>query len=250
MINDSAIMKEKLLSVLEIDSEAVKGMSEARMLSFIQALNITSAAFPFQKDELMHSFSEKDYTTLFQWLEVIRSSLSQMNAVSLAKECEKFISINNDLDNIKPSRVKVFVDYFMPTLDIFNTDVHKVLEDLEVEEVTPQIEVSPVHVRDKILTLSELNSDVISQMSEEELCDYLKVLRRFHNDFKTQENGLRNAIKTKHYAHVLQWLNAIEKTLTNLYATDLAAECNKQISISKDYNNIIQEKLEVSINYI
>jgi len=250
VIKDSAIIKEKLLGVSEIDSEVVKSMSEAQMLSFIQALNVTAAAFPLQKDELMHSFAEKDYTTLFQWLEVIRSSLSQMNAVSLAKECEKFININNDLDNIKPSRVRVFVDYFMPTLDIFITDIHKVLEDLEVEEVTPQAELTPVHVRDKILTLSELDSTVISQLSEEELCDYLKVLREFYDEFKTQENGLRNAMKTKHYAHVLQWLNAVEKTLKKLYAADLAAECNKQINISKDYNNIRHEKLEVSINYL
>jgi len=251
VINDSAVAKEKLLSISEIDSETIKGMTDTQMFSFIQALNVTAAAFPLQKDELMHAFSETDYSTVFQWLEVIRSSLSQMHADHLATECEKFLKVNHDLSNIKPSRIKVFVDYFMPTLDIFITDVHQVLEDLEVEEVeAPNIDTSPVNVRDKILTLNDLDTDEISQMSDEELNDFLKILNNFHAVFNAQDNGLRNAMKIKHYAIVLQWLNAVEETLIKLHATDLVKDCQKQINISKDFNNIRHEKLEVSINYI
>jgi len=250
VINDSAFAKEKLLSLSEIDSEAIKDMTDNQLFSFIQALNVTAAAFPLQEEELKHAFSNTDYVTVFQWLEVIRSSLSQMHADHLAKECEKFIKVNHDLENIKPSRVKVFIDYFMPTLDLFVTDVHKVLEDLEVDEVEPQLEATPVHVRDKILTLSELDSDIISEMSEEELSKYVKTLHDFQTEFKTQENGLKNALKIKHYAIVLQWLNAFEETLVKLHATDLANDCRKQINANKDFNNIRHEKLEVSINYL
>jgi len=251
VINDSAIAKEKLLSISEIDSETIKEMSDTQMFSFIQALNVTATAFPLQKDELMHAFTETDYVTVFQWLEVIRSSLSQMHADHLAKECEKFINVNHDLSNIKPSRIKVFVDYFMPTLDLFITDVHHVLEDLEVEEIEPQkIEITPTNVREKILTLSDLDTDAISQMEDEELNAYLKILHGFHDEFKTQEAGLRNSLKIKHYAIVLQCLNAVEETLIKLRATDLASDCRKQINISKDFNNIRHEKLEVSINYL
>jgi len=251
VINDSAIAIEKLLTLTEIESASLKGMTESQLFSFIQALNVTSAAFPLQKEELMHAFSEKDYATVFQWLEVIRSSLSQMHAEHLAKECEKFIKVNHDLSNIKPSRVKVFVDYFMPMLDIFIVDVHKVLEELEVEEAEPQhLESIPVHVKDKILTVSDLDSNAITQMSEEELSDYVKVLHNFQSGFASQETGLRNALKIKHYAIVLQFLNAIEETLINLHATELAKDCRKQIDSNKDFNNIRHEKLEVSINYL
>ena len=255
MISDSVVAKEKLSGLTEIDSAAISNMTDNQLFSYVQALNVTTAAFPLQKDELVHAFNEKDYATVFQWLQVIGSSLSQMHADKLAKECEKHVDLNKDLENVRHVRVKVFLDYFIPTLDLFVTDVHQVLEDLDalddIDKLEQHIEdFSPENVKEKILTVSDLDSDRIKKMSDDELSDYLKHLNSFESDSKSQETGLRGAIKIKHYVFVFQWLAAIEETLTKLHAVQLANDCKNQISANKDFNNIRHEKLDVFVNYL
>ena len=251
MINDSAIAKEKLLSLTDIDAETIRSMSDSQLFSYIQALNVTAAAYPLQKEELVYAFSEKDYATVFQWLSLITSSLSQMHADGFVKECEKYVNFNQDISNVKHARIKVFLDYFLPNLDLFFNDVHNVLEDLEVEEAEPQIEtVNPAKVREMLRSISELNREMISAMDDEQLAEYLIIINNFHTEFSAQENGLKSSIKIKHYVFVLQWLTAIEETLVKIHATDLAKDCRNQIEINKDFNNIRHEKLEVFINYL
>lgn len=251
MINDSSIAKEKLSSLTEIDSEAINSMTDSQLFSYIQALNVTAAAFPLQKEELVHAFSENDYATVFQWLQVISSSLSQMHADHLAKECEKFLKVNNDLSNVKVPRLRVFIDYFVPTLDLFVKDVHDVLEELEVEEAAPpSIEKGRPKLRDLLLTIHDLDAEHIKQMHEDDEDDYVRAVAAFPAEFQAQENGLKSSIKIKHYTFVMQWLNAVKESLTKIHATELAADCTKQIAANKDFNNIRHEKLEVFINYL
>jgi len=176
-----------------------------------------------------------------------------MHADELVKECEKHIDLNQDLNAVRHDKVKVFLDYFIPTLDLFIADVYQVLDDLEAlecEEVEKQRELDPEQIKEKLLTISELNSELITNMSDSHLSDYIQFLNSFHADFQAQENGLRGSIKIKHYVFVLQWLNTIQETLIKLRATDLAKDCMSQININKDFNNIRHEKLEVFINYL
>jgi len=254
VINDYAVAKEKLSEISELNSEAIKKMADNQILSYVQALNVTAAAFPLQKDELVQAFNDKDYATVFQWLQLISSSLSQMHADKLAGECEKHININNDIENVRPVRVKVFLDYFVPTLDLFVSDIHKVLEDLDaledVDVVVQKEDIGPESVRKKLRTISDIDPNSISQMDDDELSDYVKFLNGIEAEFKTQESGLRSAIKIKHYVFVIQWLTGIEEILTKLNATQLATDCKNQIATSKDFNNIRHEKLEVFINYL
>jgi len=253
VISDSVVAKEKLIGLSDIDAEAIKNMTDKQLLSYVQALNVTVASYPLQKEELVHAFLEMDYATVFQWLHLISSSLSQMHADELAQECEKHIAQNQDLNAVRHDRVKVFIDYFIPTLDLFIADVYQVLDDLEALECGEEEkkrELDPEQIKEKLLTIDELNSEVISKMSDSELANYIKILNSFHADFQAQENGLRGSIKIKHYVFVLQWLNTIEETLIKLRATDLARDCLTQININKDFNNIRHEKLEVFINYL
>jgi len=253
VINNVAVAKEKLLTLTEIDAEAIKKMTKTQLFSYVQALDVTVAAYPLQKEELLHALVEMDHATLFQWLQLISSSLSQMHADKLAQECEKHINSNLDLDNVRHERVKVFIDYFMPTLDLFFADVYHVLEDLEAieaEKDEKQLEADPKRIITKLLSINELDSDIIAKMSDEELSGYLETLNAFHTEFQAQENGLRGSIKIKHYVFVIQWLTAIEETLIKLHATELANDCRNQISTNKDFNNIRHEKLEVYINFL
>jgi len=252
VVNDGAIVKEKLLSLSEINAKAIEDMTQTQLVSYMQVLNVTAAAFPLQREELMHAFSEMDYAVVFQWLEIICSSLSQMHADELAKECEKQINVNKDLNNIRHARVKVFVEYFVPTLDLFFADIYRVLEDLEVVETESLnvIEKEPEKIKEKLLTISEFDREIIKKMSDEDLSGYLGILNDFCAGFQAQENGLRGSIKIKHYVFVLQWLTVIEESLTKINASELADDCRSHIAINKDFNNIHHEKLEVFINYL
>jgi len=253
MINDSALAKQKILSLTDIDAEAVKHMNDKQLLGYVQALNVTVASFPLQKEELVHAFLEMDYATVFQWLQLINSSLSQMHADDLMRECEKHINQNQDLSAVRHERVKVFLDYFLPTLDMFFTDVYKVLEDieaLEVEQVEQQQEAGLEKLKENLMNLNDLDSEELAKMSEDEFYEYIQILNDFHTEFKAQENGLRSSIKIKHYVFVFQWLTTIEETLIRIHATDLANDCRLQININKDFNNIRHEKLEVFVNYL
>jgi len=254
VISDYALAKEKLSGLSEINSESIVEMTDSQLLGYVQALNVTTATFPFQKDELVQAFNDKDYVTLFQWLQVMSSSLSQMHADKLAGECEKHININKDMENVRHVRVKVFLDYFVPSLDLFVSDVHQVLEDLDaLEDVDVNVQkddVTPDGVRKKILTIGDLDSKAISQMDDDDLCNYLRVLNSFEAELKTQETGLRGAIKIKHYVFVFQWLTALEESLSKLHATQFATDCKNQIEANKDFNNIRHEKLEVFVNYL
>jgi len=253
VINDSAVAKKKLMSLSDVDADLIKGMTDTQLLSYVQVLNVIVTSYPLQKEELLHAFSEMDYASVFQWLQIINSSLSQMHADELFRECEKHINQNQDLNAVRHERVKVFLDYFIPTLDLFVADVYKVLEDieaLEVEETEQEQEADPDAIKEKLYTISELDSDIIAKMSDDDLSEYIKVLNGFHIEFQAQENGLRGSIKIKHYVFVLQWLTAIEETLIKMHATELATDCRNQITINKDFNNIRHEKLEVFINYL
>ena len=249
MINDYAVAKEKLLSLEDIDTAAIHGMSNKQLLSFAQSLSITAATFPFQKEELEYAFNEGNLEMVFQLFMIMSSSLMQVHADALARECDEFISSNNDLSTVRNEKVKAFTDYFLPMLTIFYDDVHKVLCELEVDEDEEQKEVKPVSFKDKLLTLGELDSENIKGMSDAQLCTYIQALNTFVAEFEAQEKGLRSSINIKHYVFVLQWLGAIEQVLTKIHALNLASNCQKQININKDFNNIKHERLVVFINY-
>ncbi|MCL2628682.1 MAG: response regulator [Oscillospiraceae bacterium] len=255
MINDYAVAKEKLLSLTDIDAEAVRGMSNKQLLSFAQSLSITAATFPVQKEELEYAFGENSMEMVFQLFMIMSSSLAQVHADALAGECDEFINSNfadGDYSNVRPERVKAFIDYFLPMLSIFYSDVHTVLCELEVDEDETQAEKAPkapVSYKDKILSIKEINADAVNEMSDMALCIFIQTLNTFTKDFQAQEKGLKNSIKIKHYAFVMQWLTALEQALTKIHATALAATCSKQIEINKDFNNIRHERLEVFIDY-
>jgi CheY-like chemotaxis protein len=252
LITDNEIIKKRLSSLTDLDTETIKSLSAKQLLSFVQILNITASTYPMQKEALEYAYAENDYASFIQWLQVINSGLIEIHAAKLVKESEKFVNINQDTTNAKHERFKVFHGYFVPSLDILFNEVHKVLVELEVEEVDVQKDneiLGPEDVRKRLLALKELDSNKIEDLSDENLCKYVQTLNGFHAEFKAQEHGLRSSLKINHYAFVIQWLTAIEKTLEKIYASELASVCRNHIESNKNYNNIRPEKFEVDMNY-
>lgn len=258
MIKDISLAKEKLKTLAEIDSEVIGSMTEKQLIAFIEALNVAAFTFPMQKKELMAALEEKEYTEIFQWLSTILGGLSQVRADNLARECEYQIELNSDLSKVRHEKVKAFLDYIIPSLELFFDDVHDVFAEIEVTEgvtptedtQTPESAVTPKIVREKLLTIEELDSKIIGGMSDNELSEYLNDLDSYHTNYLSLRSGLTSAIKIKHYVFVLQWLNTVEDILMKVHATDLAASCRDQIAANKDFNNIRHDKLSVYVNYI
>jgi CheY-like chemotaxis protein len=227
-------------------------MTAKQLMSFVQTLNITTATYPMQKEALGYSYAESDYASVIQWLQVITSGLIEIHATKLVKESEKFININQDTSNTKHERFKVFIGYFIPSLDIMFDDIQKVLIELDLDDTDTPVEsndLGPDEVRKKILTLKELDHEKIESKTDEDLCEYVQALNSFHTELKAQEHGLKSSLKINHYAFVIQWLNSIEKTLDKIHATELKNTCRNHIESNKNFNNIRPDKFEVIMNY-
>lgn len=255
MIKDTAKIKEGLLSLPEIDLGIIGTMTDGQLISYVQVLSVTANTYPIQKDELQHAFDEKDYLSVFQWLSIIDSSLAQLHAKKLAGELDKFLAVNNDMENIRNERIKVFINYLLPTLELFFKDVFRVLGDLGVygaamESAQADDSEDSETIKKKLSQIGELGSNTINNMNDEELSSYLRELSAFHIENKSLQNGLKGSIRIKNYSFVLQWLSTIEETLLRLHASQLAADCRVQIDQNKDFHNIRHEKLAVYIDYL
>jgi CheY-like chemotaxis protein len=250
MKKDTAVIKDKLMGIADLNASAILGMNDKQLKSYTDSLSVTAGTFPVQKGELESALIAMDYAHVFQWMKTISSSLSLIHADTLFRECEKQINQYQDLENIRHEKLKAYIEYFMSTLDIFFTDIHDILEFFHLEEVEPQKdEPQPEKIKEKLLTITELNSGKIELMSDEQLYSYLEALNSFLNDFPLQENGLKSSAKIRHYVFVLQWMTSIEESLAKIHADELLEECRGQIAQCRDFNSIRHEKLEAFVNY-
>jgi len=257
VIEDISLAKEKLNTLTEVDSNVISPMTEKQLLGFVESLNLAVSAFSLQKKEILVALKQKNYEDVFRCLETIVDGLSQVHAKNLIRECKKQLEQNTDLSKVRHEKVKAFLDYIIPSLELFFADAHKLLLELKVDEVTLKAKkmrqkraITPEIVREKLRTLSEIDLKAMEKMTDEELAEYVKILDLFHVDYRTQRNGLMGAMKSNHHVFVLQWLSTIEETLTKLHAKDLASGCREQIAINKDAQNVQQEKLGVYVHYL
>jgi len=258
VIKDTSKVIEKLKTISEIDTGAVNSMNEEQSASFIDALYVAVSAFPLQKKDLMVALEKKEYADVFKVLSTIIAGLSQIHALDLAQKCEKQVESNADLSEVRHEKLKTFLDYIIPTIEMFYSDVSEVIEKADVEKVAPKEEspkrkkrtITPEIVREKLLAVKELDSEIIRGLSDEGLSDYLQVLDLYHSEYQSQKTGLTGALKIKHYVFVFQWLNTIEESLVKLHATELAAGCREQIDANKDLTGIRPSRVTVYVNYL
>jgi CheY-like chemotaxis protein len=247
MKNETAAIKQKLLGITDLNVEKIKEMTDDQLKNYIEFLSTSVNIFSMQKEKLKHAFDTMDYASVIQWMKIIRNSLSRIYADNLVKDCEKQIELNHDLENIRHEKLRVVIDYFLSTLTMFFADIQKLLE--EQGENDHKHASRAEKIKEKLSALTELNARKIKTMTDEQLSNYIRNLNAFPDEFQGQENALRNALKIKHYAFVMQSLSAIEDSLSKIHADDLLEECRNQININKDYNSIRHEKLEAFVNY-
>ncbi|MCL2852993.1 MAG: response regulator [Defluviitaleaceae bacterium] len=245
------ISKEKLLQIVDLNSEKIEQMTDVQLQNYTKALSTAANLFPIHKEKLEGAFREMDYAPMLQWLKAIKNSLSKIHADNLASDCERQIELNQDLNNIRHEKLRTFLDYFLSTSTMLFSDILTIQEELEIEsfELRYKQEAGLERIREKLLTVTELNPNKVENMTDEQLYGFIEALTAFQEHFPSQEIGLRDALKSKNYTFVLKWLVAIEETLEKIHADSLAETCRNQININKNLANIRHERLEAYISY-
>jgi len=219
--------------------------------SYVESLRSSVNIFPVQKEKLENAFGAKDYAQTLYWLKAIRNGLSRIHADNFVKDCEKQLEQNHDIGNIRPERLKSFIDYFLSNLIVFFTDIQQFLDALEVARSKLEQKDKPKSqkLKEKLFAITELDSEKIEPMTDEQLNRYVKELKAFVEDFPTYESGLSGSLKMKHYMPVLRRLSAIKESLLLIHADSLAEDCQNQIELNRDIKNIRHEKLVIFVNY-
>jgi hypothetical protein len=239
--------KESLYAVTDLTADKIIKMTDAQLRTYRESLTNAVSLFPVQKDRLEDAFAKMD---TLQWLKSMRNTLNQIHADNLAKQCDKQLALNQDIDNIRHDRLKTFIDFFVASLVLLYKDIQTVLDELSQTEKSSPKESFAKKIKNQLSTVSEINMQTIERMTDDHIKVYIKKLRNFTEDSPAQEDGLRSAFKIKNYASVMRWLSVIEGTLTQLHVNSLAEECQRQASLNQDISAIRHEKLEPFVNYV
>jgi len=244
-----AVKKIDLLSITDLNAERINSMTDAQLLDYTKSLKSYLFIFPIQKGQLENAFRTKDYATVLQCLKSIEYTLSQLFADKLASECKKQLNLYHDIDTIRHDKFGLFIDYFISNFNLFSSDIQKLLDGLEMEDVENTQEKLSGKIKEKLSAVTELDSKIIGQMTDGQLNMFIENLTAFNKNYTEQEVGLRSSIKIKQYLSTSRWLLAIEQALRKIHAVNLADDCQTQIELMKDANNIRHEKLEAFVNY-
>ena len=103
-------------------------------------------------------------------------------------------------------------------------------------------------IRERLFEIIELNSSqILMQMRDNQLHEYLKTLNSFVESFPVAEDALKNALEKKDYFSLSKILSYVRDLLNGIYANELADECQKQINALV---NLKHERIQASVVYL
>jgi len=104
-------------------------------------------------------------------------------------------------------------------------------------------------IKEELLTISDLNSDLIKNMTEKQLLSYTQALGVTADAFTVQKEELVGALQQMDHMQVLQWIKIIGSGLSQLHADGLVSDCEKLVSQNEDLESIRHEKLKAYVEY-
>ena len=103
-------------------------------------------------------------------------------------------------------------------------------------------------IRERLFEIVELNSSqILMQMRDNQLEKYISALNSFVENFPLFETELKNTLEERDYHSFSRILANVRDMLSNIYADDLAEECQKQINALL---NVKHEKVLASVTYL
>ncbi|MDR0516437.1 MAG: response regulator [Fibromonadaceae bacterium] len=223
--------KERLLAISDLNiARKMRQMNDEQLNEYIEDLTLFTKNFPTVEKKLKDSLNAEDYDLFAKYLAVAGNMLSRIHADDMAAECREQLDW---LKNAKKEKIEVFVNYFLKSTSMLIVNIQKALEEVIDKE--------------KLLAILDLNSEKISKMNDELTDEFIQAFNFFIEHFPEKEAALKASMRERNYKHFEEHLIAIEKMMKNIYADDIAAECQKQIN---EIKNARYEKIEAFVAYL
>jgi len=117
------ILKRKLMSVGDLDSEKIEMMTSEQLKIYIKNLLDFAENSKTQMKGLGSSVKTKQYEPLIKWLMMTEESLTKIHANELLEVCREHINTNKHLNNIRHDKLEVSINYFVSSLSMLAEDI-------------------------------------------------------------------------------------------------------------------------------
>ena len=246
------IKKEKLLEISELQlAGKIEQMDEGKLNNFVQLLNSFSDNLPGLEKKIKDALVTKNNDALKKHLTSVREMLVKIYADEMAQDCAKQIG---KLGAEKHEKIEAYIRYFLSTLSMLSADIQKA-QQAGKPAAAPQKDAAGSDAKGKkddssmlerLLEITELNTEKIEQMEEGEFESYLQVLNTFTENYPAQEEKINDALKLKDNDLLTKSLTDVKDILEKIFADEMAQDCAKQI---KAIGTTSPEKIEAYMRY-
>jgi CheY-like chemotaxis protein len=228
------INKDKLLEISELQlSGKIEQMDEGKLNNFVQLLNSFSDNLPALEKKIKDALVTKNNDALKKHLMSIREILVKIYADEMAQDCTKQIAL---LGNERHEKIEAYMRYFLTTLSMLSADIQNAQQQTGKTGAAKDAAANSLKntkeetkILERLLEISELNTEKIEQLEEDEFLNYLQVLNTFTENYPNQEEKIKESLKSKNNEALTTHLNGIKEILEKIFADEMAKDCAKQI---------------------
>jgi len=171
------INTQKLLEISELKlSGKIEQMDEGKLNNFVQLLNSFSDNLPALEKKINDALVAKNNDALKKFLTAVRDILVKIYAEEMAQDCTKQIG---RIGAEKHEKIEAYMRYFLSTLSMLSADIQKAQQQTGKSAGAPQKDAAAAEnesinkkndsiILEKLLEISELNTERIEQMEEDE----------------------------------------------------------------------------------
>jgi CheY-like chemotaxis protein len=245
------INKDKLLEISELQlAGKIEQMDEGKLNNFVQLLNSFSDNLPAFEKKIKDALVTKNNDALKKNILSIRDMLVKIYADEMAQDCAKQA---DRIGSEKHEKIEAYMRYFLTTLSMLSTDIQNAQQ--QAGKPSPQKDAALNEsksnndnsmILERLLEISDLNTEKIEQMEEGEFSNYIQVLNAFTENYPILEDKINDSLKLKDNEALAKHLSAVKDILEKILADEMANDCAKQIS---SIGAVSPEKIEAYMRY-
>ncbi|MDR2942375.1 MAG: response regulator [Treponema sp.] len=252
------INRERLLAISELKlADKIEQMEEGKLANYVQLLNSFTDNLPGFEKKIKAALVVRDNNALTKDLTQIRDMLKKIYADDMAQDCTKHLGW---FGSEKHEKIEAYIRYFLSSLAMLSADIQKAERQTDAPSddaqksaaqtpaaVKPADELIENKLKERLLEISELKiAGKIEKMEKEEFNNYIRLLDKFTDNFPTQEENIKQALKDNDNGAFIKHLTLVREILEEIHADEMAQDCAKQIGT---IDNTTHEKLEAYIRY-
>jgi CheY-like chemotaxis protein len=245
------INKDKLLGISELQlAGKIEQMDEGKLNNFVQLLNSFSDNLPALEKKIKDALVTKNNDALKKHLMSVREILVKIYADEMAQDCTKQAA---RIGNERHEKIEAYMRYFLTTLSMLSADIQNAQQQAGKTSAPKDTSVNNLkntkeetRILERLLEISELNTEKIEQLEEDEFLNYLQVLNEFTENYPGQEEKIKDSLKLKDNEALITHLSGIKEILEKIFADEMAKDCAKQIG---SIGTASVEKIEAYMSY-